>query len=322
MDKKVKVAVTGAAGQVAYSLVFRIASGEVFGPNVGVELSLVDIEPALSKVEAVKMELCDCAFKTLLSVSVSSSPEEGFAGCDWLLLVGASPRKQGMERNDLLRVNGSIFSEQGKAIGKVCPAGAKILVVGNPCNTNAWIARRAAGAAGDKMFFCALTMLDQNRATSLLAQKAGVATAEVKGVIIWGNHSATQYPDVSHATIAGKPAGEVIADRAWLENEFISAVQNRGAEIIKAKGSSSSASAANAVIDTVKLLGCDTGDYFSLAVPSVGSYGVPEGIVYSFPVRPKNGSWEVVEGLEISGFSRARMDATLSELVAEKDAVS
>lgn len=322
MDKKVKVAVTGAAGQVAYSLVFRIASGEVFGHDVGVELSLVDIEPALSKVEAVKMELCDCAFRTLLSVSVSSSPEEGFAGCDWLLLVGASPRKQGMERKDLLRINGSIFSEQGKAIGKVCPEGAKVLVVGNPCNTNAWIARQAAGEAGNKMFFCALTMLDQNRATSLLAGKAGAMTADVKGVIIWGNHSATQYPDVSHATIAGKPVSEVITDRAWLENDFITSVQNRGAEIIRVKGSSSSASAANAVIDTVKLLNRDTDEYFSLAVPSAGSYSIPEGIVYSFPVRSKNGSWEVVEGLDVSEFSRSKMDATLNELEAEKDAVS
>lgn len=321
--KSVKVAVTGAAGQIGYALLFRLASGEVFGHDVDVHLQLLELPQALSALEGVKMELDDCAFPNLASITCTDDMYVAFKDADWALLVGSVPRKAGMERKDLLNINGGIFTKQGQALDQVASPDCKVLVVGNPCNTNALIAKSVCKRLPAKNFF-AMTMLDQNRAYSQLAEKAGVHSSAVKNAVIWGNHSATQYPDFFHATIKGQPVLEVIDDYEWLKGEFISTVQQRGAAIIKARGASSAASAANAAIDTIKRLIHPTpaGEFFSVAVSSDGSYGVPEGLMFSFPVRSDGQNWEIVQGLELNDFAREKIAATQQELLEEKEAVS
>ena len=322
MASHVKVAVTGAAGQIGYALLFRIASGAMFGKDTTVELSLLELEKALPALGGVVMELEDCAFPLLSSVTASSDPNVAFKDIDWALLVGSVPRKEGMERGDLLKINGGVFIDQGKALSNVAKSTCKVLVVGNPCNTNAWIAKSTAKNIPAKNFF-AMTMLDQNRAITQLAQKAGKATTTVKRVGIWGNHSATQYPDFYHATIEGKAATAVITDEAWLKGAFIETVQKRGAAIIKARGLSSAASAANAIVDTVKCLTTATpqGEFFSAAVASDGSYGVLEGIMFGFPLQSNGQDWQIVQGLEHNDFAKSKIKATLDELISEKQAV-
>lgn len=321
-NKRVKVAVTGAAGQIGYALLFRIASGEMFGKDVEIDLSLLELEKALPALGGVVMELDDCAFPLLKSVKISSQPAEAFSGADWALLVGSVPRKEGMERGDLLKINGGVFIEQGKAIAQNAKKDCRVLVVGNPCNTNAFIAKAVAGGIDPKNFF-AMTMLDQNRAFAQLAQKAGVAVTDVKNVAIWGNHSATQYPDFYHATIQGRPVADAIKDSVWLQTTFIETVQKRGAAIIKARGLSSAASAANAVVDTVRNLTRPTpaGEFFSVAVSSDGSYGVPQGIMFGFPIRTDGNNWQIVQGIEHNDFAKTKIKATLDELISEKEAV-
>ncbi len=321
--KSVKVAVTGAAGQIGYALLFRLASGEVFGHDVDVHLQLLELPQALPALEGVKMELDDCAFPNLASITCSDDMNVAFKDADWALLVGSVPRKAGMERKDLLNINGGIFTKQGLALDAVASADCKVLVVGNPCNTNALIAKSVCKRLSPQNFF-AMTMLDQNRAFSQIAQKAGVHSTAVKNVAIWGNHSATQYPNFFDATVDGKPVPEVIADHDWLKGEFLANVQQRGAAIIKARGLSSAASAANAAMDTVKNLINPTpaGEYFSVAVSSDGSYDVPEGLMFSFPIRSDGQNWEIVKGLELNDFSREKIAATLQELLEEKEAVS
>jgi malate dehydrogenase len=318
----VHVAVTGAAGQVAYSLLFRIASGQLLGPETPIVLRLLDIEPAMQALEGVAMELDDCAFPLLRDMVLTASPEEGFDNASWALLVGAMPRKQGMERGDLLTINGGIFGPQGQAIANRAASDVRILVVGNPCNTNCLIARANAPDIPDDRWF-AMTRLDENRARSQLARKAGVPVSEVTNMTIWGNHSSTQYPDAKHARIAGRPAYDVIGDHAWLENEFISRVQNRGAEIIKARGLSSAASAANAAIDTVVSMdqGTPSGDWTSVGVVSHGQYGIPEGLVFSYPVTSDGSAWSVVEGLDLDEEAQRRIQATTEELQQERQMV-
>ncbi len=318
----VRVAVTGAAGQIGYALLFRIASGAMFGPNQKVELSLLELEAALPALEGVRMELDDCAFPLLQKIHLSSDPNQAFKDADWALLVGSVPRKAGMERNDLLKINGGIFTIQGKAIAANAKKSCKVFVVGNPCNTNAYIAKAVAKSLPAKNFF-AMTMLDQNRALSQLAFKAGTHVSEVKRLAIWGNHSSTQYPDFSHATIGGKKVTEVISDKTWLETTFIQTVQQRGAAVIKARGLSSAASAANAVVDTVRNLTTVTpkDEFFSVAVSSDGSYGIPEGLMFGFPVRSNGSDYEIVKGLELNTFAKEKIDLTLKELLEEKEAV-
>lgn len=320
--KSVNVAVTGAAGQIGYALLFRIAAGEMFGKDTQVNLQLLELEAALPALRGVVMELEDCAFPLLKSVAVTSKLEEAFKDADWALLVGSVPRKAGMERGDLLKINGKIFIEQGKALDAHAKPTCKVLVVGNPCNTNAFIAKASVKKISAKNFY-AMTMLDQNRATAQLASRAGAAVANVKNVTIWGNHSATQYPDFYHATIKGKAATEVITDENWLKTEFISTVQKRGAEIIKARGLSSAASAANAVIDTVRNLVSPTkpGEFFSVAVSSDGSYGVPEGVMFGFPVMSDGNEWKIVQGLTHNPFAQEKIQATLNELLSEKEEI-
>lgn len=319
--KEVRVAVTGAAGQIGYALLFRIASGQMFGPDTHVHLTLLELEVALPALRGVVMELDDCAFPLLKSVTQTSDLNVAFKNADWALLVGSVPRKAGMERGDLLKINGSIFIAQGKAISENAKPNCKVLVVGNPCNTNAYIAKAVAKNIPERNFF-AMTMLDQNRALTQLAQKGKVGVAEVKNLAIWGNHSATQYPDVYNATIAGKPAHEVI-DEAWVKTAFLQAVQQRGAEIIKARGFSSAASAANAVIDTVRNLENPTprGEFFSVAVSSDGSYGIEKGLMFSFPMRSNGQDWEIVSGIKHNNFSKEKIDLTCKELVSEKQTV-
>lgn len=320
--KSVRVAVTGAAGQIGYALLFRLASGDVFGPDTDVHLNLLELTQALPALEGVKMELEDCAFPTLASMILTDDVNVAFKDVDWALLVGSVPRKQGMERKDLLTINGGIFTKQGQALDQYAAPNCKVLVVGNPCNTNALIAKSICKRLPAKNFF-AMTMLDQNRAYSQLAVKAGVHNTAVKNVAIWGNHSATQYPDFFNATLNGQPVPNVIADHAWLQGEFIQAVQQRGAAIIKARGLSSAASAANAAIDTVKNLITPTpaGEFFSVAVCSDGSYGIPSGLMFSFPVRSNGNEWEIVQGLELNDFSREKIQLTTQELLEEQDAV-
>ena len=324
MKSPIRVAVTGAAGQISYSLLFRIASGAMFGHDQPVILHLVEIEPALGALQGVVMELQDCAFPLLKGIVPTASLEEGFGGVNWALLVGSVPRKAGMERKDLLGINGKIFIGQGRAIGKNAASDVRVLVVGNPCNTNALIAmNNAKGVSADRWF--AMTRLDENRAKSQLALKAGVDVTAVSNLAIWGNHSATQYPDFTNALVEGRPAPEVITDRAWLETEFISTVQQRGAAIIKARGLSSAASAANAVVDTVRALSTPTreGDWHSVALCSKGDYGVEPGLISSFPVRTlADGRVEVVQGVPVSAFSRAKIDATVAELQEERSLVA
>ena len=318
----VKVAVTGAAGQIGYSLLFRIASGALLGPDTPVELRLLEITPALKALEGVVMELDDCAFPTLAGVQTGDDPNVVFDGVNLALLVGARPRTKGMERGDLLEANGAIFTGQGKALNDHAADDVRIGVTGNPANTNALIAMSNAPDI-PKERFSALTRLDHNRAISQLAAKLGVPVTEVTKMTIWGNHSATQYPDLFHAQVSGKNAAEAVGDQDWLENTFIPTVAKRGAAIIEARGASSAASAASATIDAARdwLTGSADNDWLSMAVVSDGSYGVQEGIISSFPVTTKNGDWEIVQGLEIDDFSRGKIDASVAELVEERDAV-
>jgi malate dehydrogenase len=319
----IRVAITGAAGQIGYSLLFRIASGAMFGPHQPVILHKIEIEPALPALGGVLMELDDCAFPLLKGIVATSSLDEGFRGVNWALLVGSVPRKQGMERKDLLGINGKIFIGQGHAIQKNAASDVRILVVGNPCNTNCLIAMHNAPDIPRDRFF-AMTRLDENRAKAQLAKKAGVHHADVTNMAIWGNHSATQYPDFTNAKISGKPATEVIKDEAWLKGEFLSTVQQRGAAIIKARGASSAASAANAVVDSVRSIIEPTapGDWHSVCLCSDGSYGVEKNLISSFPVRSDGKKLEIVQGLPINEFSRAKIDATVNELKEERAMVS
>lgn len=323
MKEAITVSVTGAAGQIGYALLFRIASGAMFGPDQPVNLRLIEIEPGMAALEGVIMELDDCAFPLLKDIHGTSDLEDGFTGANWSLLVGSVPRKAGMERKDLLNINGKIFTGQGQAISKAAASNVRTLVVGNPCNTNALIAmNNAAGVPNDQFF--AMTRLDENRAKSQLAAKAGVHNSDVTNVCIWGNHSATQYPDFTNALIGGKPASEVISDQAWLQGEFISTVQQRGAAIIKARGLSSAASAANAVVDTVVSLTNETpaGQFHSVAVCSPGSYGIDPGLIASMPIRTHaDGSWSVVEGVPVDDFSQGKIEASINELREEREAV-
>ncbi|HLS45386.1 MAG TPA: malate dehydrogenase [Ornithinicoccus sp.] len=319
----VKVAVTGAAGQIGYSLLFRIASGDLFGRDTPVELRLLEITPALKTLEGVVMELDDCAFSTLAGVEIGDDPNVIFDGANVALLVGARPRSKGMERGDLLEANGAIFTGQGKALNDHAADDIRITVTGNPANTNALIAMSNAPDIPAERF-SALTRLDHNRALAQVSAKAGVPVSEISHMTIWGNHSATQYPDLFHAKISGRPAAEVINDQSWLEDTFIPTVAKRGAAIIEARGSSSAASAASATIDHTRdwLSGSPEGDWLSMAVRSDGSYGVPEGLISSFPVTTSGGTWEIVQGLEIDDFSRGRIDASVAELDEERQAVS
>jgi len=318
----IKVAVTGAAGQIGYSLLFHIASGALFGPDVPVELRLLEITPALKSLEGVVMELNDCAFPTLAGIEIGDDPNTMFEGVNLALLVGARPRGPGMERSDLLEANGAIFTGQGKALNDHAADDVRITVTGNPANTNALIAMSNAPDIPRERF-SALTRLDHNRAIAQLAAKTGVSVNDIAKMTIWGNHSATQYPDIFHAEVNGQNAAKLVNDQTWLETEFIPTVQKRGAAIIAARGSSSAASAASATIDNARdWMGASAdGDWLSMAVVSDGSYGVPEGLISSFPVTTKDGSWEIVQGLEIDAFSRARIDASSAELAEERDAV-
>ncbi|NNC81486.1 MAG: malate dehydrogenase [Acidimicrobiales bacterium] len=319
----VRVAVTGAAGQIGYSLLFRIASGGMLGPDQPVILQMLEITPALGALEGVAMELDDCAFPLLAGTVRTDDANVGFGDADYALLVGAMPRKDGMERADLLEANGGIFGPQGKAINDSASRDVKVLVVGNPANTNALIAQSAAPDL-DPRQFTAMTRLDHNRAMTQVAQKTGTTVNDVTNMTIWGNHSATQYPDLFHANVNGQTAATMINDQDWLENSFIPTVQKRGAAIIKARGLSSAASAANAAIDHMRdwALGTPDGDWVSMAVPSDGSYGAPEGIITSFPCTTANGDYSIVQGLDINEFSQAKIEATNAELVAERDTVS
>ncbi|HNM97102.1 MAG TPA: malate dehydrogenase [Marmoricola sp.] len=318
-----KIAVTGAAGQIGYSLLFRLASGSLLGPDRPVKLQLLEITPALKALEGVVMELDDCAFPTLAGVEIGDDPEKMFDGVNLALLVGARPRGPGMERGDLLEANGAIFTAQGKALNKVAADDVRIGVTGNPANTNALIAMTNAPDI-PKERFSALTRLDHNRAISQLAAKTGASVTEIKKMTIWGNHSATQYPDIFHAEVGGQNAAELVNDQGWLESNFIPTVAKRGAAIIEARGSSSAASAASATVDAARdwLLGSAADDWVSMAVVSDGSYGVPEGLISSFPVTTSGGDWSIVQGLEINDFSRAKIDASVAELAEERDAVT
>ncbi|MFT5466129.1 MAG: malate dehydrogenase [Verrucomicrobiales bacterium] len=319
----IKVAVTGAAGQIGYALLFRIASGQMFGPNQPVSLHLIEIPQALEALNGVVMELEDCAFPLLKDIVPTADLNHGFEGVNWSLLVGSVPRKQGMERKDLLNINGKIFTGQGQAIAKNAADDARVLVVGNPCNTNCLIAMNNADGVPNDRFF-AMTRLDENRAKSQLAQHAGHHCSEVTNMTIWGNHSATQYPDFYNAKIAGKPATEVISNHDWLEGDFISTVQQRGAAIIKARGASSAASAANAIVDSVVSVTTPTaeGDWHSVCVCSDGSYGVDKGLISSFPIRSDGTNWEIVQDVPLNEFGRAKLDASVAELSEERVAVS
>jgi len=318
----IQVAVTGAAGQIGYSLLFRIGHGDMFGPDQPVILRLLEIEPAMKALEGVAMELDDCAFPLLAGMELTSKAEEAFDRADWVLLVGAAPRKQGMERSDLLAVNGGIFAPQAKAIAKVATSGVRILVVGNPCNTNAYIARMNAPEVPAERWF-AMTRLDENRARIQLAQKAKVPVAALSNVAIWGNHSTTQYPDAHNARIAGLPVEEVIKDHGWLKGKFVETIQKRGAAVIEARGASSAASAANAVVDSVVSIRTPTpwGDWHSLAVVSHGEYSVPEGLQFGFPVRSDGEHWEVVPDLQHDDDGWKRIRVTTQELLQEQEMV-
>ena len=318
----VHVAVTGAAGQIGYSLVFRIASGHLLGPDQPVVLSLLEITPAMGALEGVAMELDDCAFPLLADLALGDDPDTAFDGVDVALLVGSRPRTKGMERQDLLEANGAIFTVQGRALNDNAADDLRVLVVGNPANTNCLIAMNNAPDVPDARF-TAMTRLDHNRALTQVARKLGVSVNDVSRMTIWGNHSATQYPDLFRCEVAGSSAAAVIDDQEWLEGDFIPTVQKRGAAIIEARGASSAASAANAAVDHVHdwVLGTPEGDWVSMAVASEGGYGVPEGLISSFPVTCADGAWSVVQGLEIDDFSRARIDASVAELGEERDMV-
>jgi malate dehydrogenase len=323
-DSHVRVAVTGAAGQIGYALVFRIASGQMFGPQTTIDLQLLELETALPALRGVAMELEDCAFPLLGNVVCTASTDEAFSGVNWALLVGAVPRKAGMERKDLLTVNGGIFTTQGRAVAANAADDVRVLVVGNPCNTNCLIAAANAPSVPKDRWF-AMTMLDQSRGRSQLAAKAGTPVSEVEDLAIWGNHSSTQFPDFYHASISGRPATEVIADEQWLQIDFIATVQQRGAEVIKARGQSSAASAANAVIDSVRNITLPSGETFSAAIPAPaqGGYGIPEGLVFGYPLRAiAPGEVEIVQRIEHNAWARSRIDATRDELLEEREAVA
>jgi malate dehydrogenase len=323
MKSPIRVAVTGAAGQIGYSLLFRIASGSMFGADQPVILHLIEVEAALPALGGVVMELQDCAFPLLKGVTPTASLDEGFKGVDWALLVGSVPRKAGMERKDLLGINGKIFTGQGQAIAKHASKDVRVLVIGNPCNTNCLIAMNNARPIPPERWF-AMTMLDQNRAVTQVALKAGADTTAVTNLAIWGNHSSTMYPDFYNARVAGKPAIDAITDEGWFKDTFLPTVQQRGSAIIKARGLSSAASAANAVVDTVRNLTHPTpaGDWFSVAVCSDGSYGIEKGLMFSFPIRSDGSKWQIVQGLKLTDFSKAKITATENELKEEKALVS
>ena len=322
MTSPVRVTITGAAGQISYSLLFRIAAGEMLGPNQPVILQMLEITPALDALKGVAMELEDCAFPLVAGIVCTDQAEVAFKDADYALLVGARPRGPGMERKDLLEANAAIFSAQGKAINDHASRDIKVLVVGNPANTNALITQRNAPDINPRQF-TAMTRLDHNRAMSQMADKAGMTVNDVKNMTIWGNHSATQYPDLHHATVDGQPAIDMV-DQNWCEDEYIPTVQQRGAAIIKARGASSAASAANAAIAHMRtwVQGTESGDWVSMGVYSDGSYGIAEGLIYSFPCTCEAGDWSIVQGLEINGFSREKMSATEQELSEEKDGVA
>jgi malate dehydrogenase len=323
MTAPIRVAVTGAGGQIGYALIFRIAAGDLFGPDQPVALQLLEITPALPALQGTLMELDDCAFPLLADVMASDQAPQAFEGADWVILVGGLPRKEGMSRADLIRANGPIFTGQGKAINDAAAPGVRVLTVANPCNTNALIARsHAPKVPADRWF--AMTRLDRNRAASQLAKKAGVPVRQVTRMTIWGNHSDTQYPDFKNALIGGKPAPEVITDHSWFTETYIPMVAKRGAAVIKARGASSAASAANAALDSVRSASFPTtgDDWFSAGVVSDGSYGIPAGLIYGFPLRSTDGkSWSIVPGLPIDDDARKRLDASTAELQAERDAV-
>ncbi len=323
MKDPVRVAVTGAAGQIGYSLLFRIASGQMLGEDQPVVLQLLEITPALDALKGVAMELEDCAFPLLTDIVQTDDPNVAFGDVNYALLVGSRPRSKGMERKDLLEANGAIFTVQGRALSASAAKDVKILVVGNPANTNSLIAmNNAKDIPNDR--FTAMTRLDHNRAKAQLAAKTGTATTDITKMTIWGNHSATQYPDIFHAEVKGQNAAELVNDQAWLENDFIPTVQQRGAAIIEARGLSSAASAANAAIDHMRdwALGTPDGDWVSMAIPSDGSYGVPTGLMSSFPVTCADGEYSIVQGLDIDEFSQSRIDATVAELTEERDTVA
>jgi len=323
MKAAIKVAVTGAAGQIGYALIFRIASGQMLGPDQPVELNLIEIPPVLEALSGVVMELQDCAFPLLRNIVATADLSEGFRDVDWAMLVGSVPRKAGMERKDLLGINGKIFVEQGRALEKNAASDVRILVVGNPCNTNCWIAMRNAPSIPRDRWY-AMTRLDENRAKGQLALKAGVEASQVSNMTIWGNHSATQYPDFYNAKIGGRGAAEVIGDEQWLKATFVPTVQQRGAAVIKVRGASSAASAANAALGSVVTLTTPTpaGDWFSVACVSEGQYGVEAGLVSSFPVRCDGKTTQIVEGLSINDFSRGKIDASVAELREEQSLVA
>ncbi len=321
MKQPLNVAITGAAGQIGYALAFRVASGALLGPDQPVNLHLLEITPALPTLQGVVMELNDCAFPTLNKVVATDDARVAFKDCHAALLVGARPRGPGMERKDLLLANAQIFSAQGKALNDVASRDVRVLVVGNPANTNSLIAMKNAPSLKPQCF-TAMTRLDHNRALSQLAEKTGSHVNDIQKMIIWGNHSATQYPDINHALVKGAPAKSLV-DSAWIEKDFIPTVQQRGAAIIKARGASSAASAASAAIDHIRdwFHGSPQGDWLSMGIPSDGSYGIPEGVIYSYPVVCRGGQYEIVQGLAIDEFSRQRMDATYRELLEERDGV-
>ena len=318
------MAVTGAAGQIGYAILFRIASGGLFGPQQKVCLQLLEIPAAEKALEGVVMEVRDAASPLVTDVVATSDPKKAFAGADWVFCIGSIPRKQGMERAELLGLNGKIFVEQGRAIAEVGSKNVRVLVVGNPCNTNAWIAKQSGSSLPADRWF-AMTRLDENRAKARLAEKAGVPVGQVDRLAVWGNHSPTMYPDFTHARIGGKPAAEVIRDRAWLEGDFLRSVQQRGAEVLKARGLSSAASAAHAALDTVRTLheGTPEGDWTSVAVSSDGSYGVPKGLMCSFPIKALGGGkWEIVQGLKLDDFGQKKLAGTVAELEEERAAAA
>lgn len=322
MKKRVKVAITGAAGQIGYALIFRIASGQMFGADTEVDLHLLELPQALNGLHGVAMELEDCAFPLLRNIVCTSELKDAMKDVNWAVLVGAVPRKEGMERSDLLKINGGIFTAQGRAINDYAASDVRVFVVGNPCNTNCLIAMNNAKDIPKNRFY-AMTMLDELRARTQLAKKAGVHVTDVKKMTIWGNHSSTQYPDFYHAEINGKPATDVITDLSWLQNDFISIVQKRGAEVIKVRGASSAASAANAALNGVYHLVHDTvaGETFSVARASEGEYGVDEGLIFSYPCRTEKGQLKVITGLSFNDFAKEKFELTLKELRAERDAV-
>ena len=324
MSDVMRVAVTGAAGQIGYALVFRIASGGLFGPNQKVRLQLLEVPAAENALQGVVMELRDGACPLVEEIVATTDPKRAFEGADWTLCVGSIPRKPGMERSELLGLNGKIFVQQGKDLAAVASKEARVLVVGNPCNTNAWIARQAGQGLPEDRWF-AMTRLDENRAKARLAEKAGVSVRAVDRLAIWGNHSTTMYPNFTNARISGKAATEVIQDRAWLEGDFLKSVQQRGAEVLKARGLSSAASAAHAAVDTVRTLhdGTKAGDWTSVAVCSDGSYGVPKGLMCSFPIEAAGkGKWKIVQGLKLDEFGKAKLAATVAELEEERAAAA